>query len=146
MDGIDPVTRHDAVDLADNWPEVSEWYESLEPAARTFSSPGYTMREWRTAKLGKQRTAGPSSRRSPAEKLEAGAEALKPSASEDARRQAAAAVAEAYGVKIPDQLNRRIGGRIPTELSVSPEGPAQRAAGTAYRTASGTRHSDGGRP
>jgi hypothetical protein len=128
LDGIDPVTRHDAVDLADNWPEVSDWYASLEPAARTFSSAGYTMREWRAAQLGKQRTGGPISRRSPAEKLEAGAEALKPFmpfASEDARRQAAAAVAEAYGLKIPDKLNRAIGGRVPNVALDSATSPVR---------------------
>jgi len=54
---------------------------------------------------------------SAAEKLQASADALRlfmPFASEDARRQAAAAVAEAYGLKIPDRLNRRMGGRIPS--------------------------------
>jgi hypothetical protein len=52
--------------------------------------------------------------------LDAGAEALKPFlpfATLDARRQAAAAVLEAAGTKIPDRVNRKIGGRIPISVS-----------------------------
>jgi hypothetical protein len=105
LDGIDPVTRHDAVDLADNWPEVSEWYESLEPTARTFSSPGYTMREWRAAKLGKQRTGGPISRR------------YRPKSSRPAPKPSSPSCplpAKTPGAKPPPRSPRPMGSRSPT--------------------------------
>jgi len=123
FDKIPEPTRCEAVKLVENL-DISEWRDTLPEDERVrLNHPRSVLHAYDLARRAKRQSP---SRRSPAETLELAAERLRrqmPFSSHDARLRAAADVLELAGVRIPDQLNRRIGGRIPTELSVSSPEP-----------------------
>jgi hypothetical protein len=118
FDEIPEATRCEAVKLVEDL-AISEWRDSLPEHERVrLNHPRSILASYTAA----QRTKPPS-RRSHADKLQLAANALKPFmpfSSEDARLQAAAAVLEAAGLKIPDRLARKIGGRVPSYFELHP--------------------------
>jgi hypothetical protein len=113
FDEIGEPTRCEAVRVVEDL-AISEWRDTLPEHERVrLNHPCSVLHAYGLVQRAKRESP---SRRSPAKTLALAAERLRrhfPLASEDARLQAAADVLELAGLKLPDRLNRAIGGRVP---------------------------------
>ena len=107
-------------DARDKVNECRQHLDSLPSAERSFHSFPPHVRGLVIAARAPRGAGQNIDRRSPAARLESVAETLRrhfPLASNDALRQAAADVIEAYcGHALPATLNRRLGGRLPKRI------------------------------